>query len=167
MNLGFEWKKSSISDQAKYKHTKSLHIACNVVERFFVENLSRQEAQSYVKKRNLIVPENDSFSMGYAPNGNALLVYARKNGVKTEILEEIGVLKSTENGLYDFFRNRLIFPLYNSRGQTIAFAGRDLNQNPKVKYLNTPESSSYVKGNELYELNAARFAILLRLFNII
>ncbi len=159
LNLGFEWKKSSNFDQAKYRHMESLHIACNIVERFFVENLNHQEAQNYIKDRNFLLPENDSFSIGYAPGDNALLAYARKNGIKTEILEEIGVLKSNEKGLYDFFRNRMIFSISNSRGQTIAFAGRDLNPNPKVKYLNTPESSIYVKGNELYGLNAARFAI--------
>ncbi|HKK68321.1 MAG TPA: toprim domain-containing protein, partial [Bacteroidales bacterium] len=69
------------------------------------------------------------------------------------------VLKSSDNGLYDFFRNRLIFPISNVTGQTIAFAGRDLSDTPKVKYLNTPESPIYIKGNELYGLNAARMAI--------
>ncbi len=159
LNLSLEWTKSANFDQAKHQHTESLHIACNIVERFFIENLGAQEAQIYIQERNFIVPENDSLSIGYAPNGNALLAYARKNGIKTEILEEIGVIKSSDKGLYDFFRNRLIFPLSNYRGQTIAFAGRDLSNNSKVKYLNTPESSIYIKGNELYGLNAARFAI--------
>ena len=107
----------------------------------------------------IAIPENGSFNIGYAPIDNALLAHAREKGLKTEILEEIGVLKSNGKGVYDFFRNRLIFPVSNSRGQTIAFAGRDLNENPKVKYLNTPESSIYIKGNELYALNVARFAI--------
>ena len=97
--------------------------------------------------------------MGYVSNGNELLAYARQYGVKTEILEEIGVLKSPDNGLYDFFRNRLILPISNSRGQTIAFAGRDLNEDSKIKYLNTPESFIYIKGNELDALNAARHSI--------
>ncbi len=159
LNLDFEWKKSSNFDQAKYRHIESMQVACNIVERFFTENLSNPEAKKYIEQRNLVTPDNDSLSMGYAPNGNALLAYARKNGVKTEILEEIGVLKSNDKGVYDFFRNRLIFPISNSRGQTIAFAGRDLSENSKVKYLNTPESCIYVKGNELYALNAARFTI--------
>ncbi len=159
LNLGFEWKKSTNFDEAKHKHFESLHIACNIVERFFAENLINPEAEKYIKSRNFVIPEQGSFDVGYAPNGNALLTYARANGVKTEILEEIGVLKSNDKGVYDFFRNRLIFPISNSRGQTIAFAGRDLNENSKVKYLNSPETSIYVKGNELYALNAARFAI--------
>ena len=159
LNIDFQWKKSNDFDQAKYKHVESLHIACNIVERYFTEQLGNPEAVKYFKKRNFVISENSSFNIGYAPNGNALLSYARKNGVKTEILEEIGVLKSNDNGIYDFFRNRLIFPISNSRGQTIAFAGRDLNEKSKVKYLNSPESSIYVKGNELYALNAARFTI--------
>jgi DNA primase catalytic core len=159
LKIDFEWKKSKDFDQAKYQHRESLHIACNIVERFFAEKLSHPEAQKYLQGRSIINPSHGSFELGYAPNGNELLAYARQNGLKTEILEEVGVLKSSDNGLYDFFRNRLIFPISNSRGQTIAFAGRDLSDNSKVKYLNTPESSIYIKGNELYALNAARMAI--------
>ena len=159
LNIDFEWKKSTDFEPARYKHRESLYIACNIVERFFMDKLSHPGAQNYIKKRNLVIPLHGSFEIGYAPNGNELLAYARKNGVKTEILEEIGVLKSNEKGIYDFFRNRLIFPVSNSSGQTIAFAGRDLSDESKVKYLNTPESIIYVKGNELYALNAARFTI--------
>ena len=111
-------------------------VACNIIEKFFLEQINNDEAQAYIKERNLAIPENGSFNIGYAPKGNVLLAHAKEKGLKTEILEEIGVLKSTDNGVYDFFRNRLIFPVSNSRGQTIAFAGRDLNDNPKVKYLN-------------------------------
>lgn len=124
-----------------------------------MEQVNHKEAQAYIQERKLAIPENGSFNIGYAPSGNALLVHARNSGLKTEILEEVGVLKSADNGLYDFFRNRLIFPVSNSKGQTIAFAGRDLNENPKVKYMNTPESCIYTKGDELYALNVARFAI--------
>ncbi|WP_282039357.1 DNA primase [Saccharicrinis aurantiacus] len=159
LKVSFEWKKSINFDEAKYKHEESLKVACNIIERFFLEQVNNKEAKSYIKERNLAIPESGSFNIGYAPNNNALLVYARTNGLKTEILEEIGVLKSSDNGLYDFFRNRLIFPVSNSKGQTIAFAGRDLDKIPKIKYLNTLESSIYIKGNELYALNVARFAI--------
>ncbi|MCU4176436.1 DNA primase [Carboxylicivirga sp. N1Y90] len=159
LNIGFEWKKSSNFDEAKYRHEESLKIACGVVEKFFLQQVSQKEAQQYIKERKLAIPQDSSFNIGYAPNGNALLAHARKSGLKTEILEEIGVLKSNDKGVYDFFRNRLIFPISNSRGQTIAFAGRDLNKEPKIKYINTPESCIYTKGNELYALNEARFAI--------
>jgi DNA primase len=159
LKIDFEWKESTDFDKAKYQHRESLHIACNIVERFFADKLSNPEAQKYLKARNITNPENGSFDIGYAPSSNELLAYARQNGVKTEILEEIGVLKSNDNGLYDFFRNRLIFPISNVTGQTIAFAGRDLSDTPKVKYLNTPESPIYIKGNELYGLNAARMVI--------
>ncbi|MDA3906955.1 MAG: DNA primase [Bacteroidales bacterium] len=159
LNISFEWKKSTNFDEAKFKHEESLKIACSIIEKFFLEQVNHKVAQEYIKERNLAIPENGSFNIGYAPNGNVLLAHAREKGLKTEILEEIGVLKGNDKGIYDFFRNRLIFPVSNSRGQTIAFAGRDLNDNPKVKYMNTPESCIYTKGNELYALNVARFAI--------
>ncbi len=159
LGIGFEWQKSANFDEAKFKHQESLHIACGIVEQFFTEQLNHKDVQKYIQERNIYIPENSSFNIGFAPNGNALLAHSRKEGLKTEILEEIGVLKSNDKGVYDFFRNRLIFPISNSRGQTIAFAGRDLNGDSKVKYLNSPESSIYIKGNELYALNEARFAI--------
>ena len=108
-----------------------------------MEQVYHKNAQDYIKQRNIVIPENNSFNVGYAPSGNALLAHVREKGVKTEILEEIGVLKSNDKGIYDFFYNRLIFPVCNSKGQTIAFAGRDLNENPKIKYLNTHESCIY------------------------
>ena len=159
LNLNFEWKRSTNWDEAKFKHEESLKIACNIIEKFFQEQVNHKNAQDYIKERNLVISENSNFNIGYAPSGNALLAHAREKGVKIEILEEIGVLKSNDKGIYDFFYNRLIFPVCNSKGQTIAFAGRDLNENPKIKYLNTHESCIYTKGNELYALNIARFAI--------
>ncbi len=159
LNLNFEWKKSTNFDEVKFRHEESLKIACNIIEQFFLEQVSHKDAQEYIMERKLAIPQSGSFNVGYAPNDNALLTHAKEKGLKTEILEEIGLLKSNDKGIYDFFRNRLIFPVSNHRGQTIAFAGRDLNENPKVKYLNTPESCIYTKGNELYALNVARFAI--------
>lgn len=159
LNIPFQWKKNTNFNQEKFKHKESLMIACSIVEQFYEQQLSNNEAQEYIEKRNLVIPKEGNFGIGFAPNGNALLSHARSKGVKTEILEEIGVLKSSDRGLFDFFRNRLIFPISNSRGQTIAFAGRDLDKESKIKYLNTPESSIYIKGDELYALNVARFSI--------
>ncbi len=159
LKIDFEWSKSNDFDQAKYKHRESLHVACNIVERFFAEQLSNPEAQKYLQSRGINIPSDGGLGLGYAPNGNELLKFAQQNSLKTEILEEIGVIKRSEKGTYDFFRNRLMFPISNANGQTIAFAGRDLSANPKVKYLNTHESSIYIKGNELYALNAARMFI--------
>jgi len=159
LNINFQWKRATKFDERKHKHTQSLHIACNLVEKFFIEQLSNPKAQEYLKKRNWTIPENGNIDVGYASDKNALLNHARKNGIKLEILEEIGVIKADNNSFYDFFRDRLIFPISNSRGHTIAFAGRDLDYKAKVKYLNTKESSVYVKSNELYALNSARFTI--------
>ncbi len=156
LNISFQWKKAFTFDEAKHKHRESLLIACNLVERFFAENLKDAKAQDYIKERNIELQTN--FNLGYAPNGNSLLAYAKKNGVKTQILEEIGLLKSNENGTYDFFRDRLIFPISNMVGQTIAFAGRDISGQSKAKYLNTHESCIYKKSEHLYALNIARFS---------
>lgn len=151
--------KSSGFDERNYKHKESLTVACSMVEHFFEEQLQLAEAREFIQKRNISIPDDGSFSIGFAPNGNKFLAFARKKSLKIEVLEEIGALKSADKGLYDFFRNRLIFPISNVHGQTIAFAGRDLDEASKVKYLNSPENSIFIKGNELYALNIARFNI--------
>lgn len=159
LNIPFEWKKSKNWDEAKFKHEESLKVACQIVEQYFHEQISHKAAQTYIKERGLPIPAEGDFNIGYAPAGNHLLAFAKERGVRTSILEEIGLIKSNDNGIFDFMRNRIIFPISNARGQTIAFAGRDIATDPKIKYLNTPESPIYIKGNELYALNVARFTI--------
>ncbi|MCT4643883.1 MAG: DNA primase [Carboxylicivirga sp.] len=159
LDVNFTWQKACSFDEAKYKHLESLRVVCSIVEKFFLEQLTHKIPQQYIKERQLVIGEKSNFNVGFAPNGNALLAYAKNNSIKTEILEELGLLKSNENGLYDFFRNRLIFPISNTTGQTIAFAGRDLSDKSKIKYLNSPESDIYIKGNELYALNEAKITI--------
>ena len=159
LNIPFEWKKSKNWDEAKYKHEESLKVACQIVEKYFQEQLIHRDAQNYLKERGFPIPAEGDFNIGYAPTGNHLLPFTKEKGLRTSILEEIGLIKSNDNGMFDFLRNRIIFPITNARGQTIAFAGRDLAAEPKIKYLNTPESAIYIKGNELYALNVARFTI--------
>jgi DNA primase len=63
LKIDFEWKTSTDFDKAKYQHRESLHIACNIVERFYAEKLSHPEAQKYLKARNIISPAHGSFDI--------------------------------------------------------------------------------------------------------
>ena len=70
--------------------------------------------------------------------------------------EALGLVKTSKNNTYDFFRNRLIFPIHNHRGELVAFGGRDLSgKDGTAKYLNSPESKLYVKKKVLFGLNRA------------
>ncbi len=121
-----------------------------------------QYARSYLDSRGV---SNDSISLwrlGYAPDGDALSMYLQSQGYTPKELIEAGLSREREpgkgGGLYDYFRNRLIFPIRNMAGQTVAFGGRELGGG-HPKYLNTPQTALFDKSATLYGIDLARDAI--------
>lgn len=119
------------------------------------------EAVQYLKSRGISEKTAKTFGLGFAPNAWDCL--AQKILQQPELLpkmKEIGMLceKNNEAGrYYDRFRNRLLFPIQNSRGQIMGFGGRSIDQQ-MPKYLNSPETPLFHKGNELYGLNLVKKA---------
>ncbi|MCA9586252.1 MAG: DNA primase [Myxococcales bacterium] len=111
-----------------------------------------------------------AFRMGYAPAGwDGLTAHFRQQGVSPALGEALGLLvpRSNASGHYDRFRNRLMFAVMDPQGRTVAFSGRALRAppgdaeggDPPPKYINSPESPIYTKGNMLFGLWQARHAI--------
>ena len=97
------------------------------------------------------------FMLGYAPDGNMLLKWAKKEAINLNLLIEADLIKSKEGREFDTFRNRIMFPIFNKSGKVIGFTGRTLSTDKTVpKYLNTGDTPIYCKGNELFALNLAR-----------
>jgi len=100
------------------------------------------------------------FSIGFAPrSGNLFLKAAQEACFKEEILFEAGLISKDESTgiFFDFFRNRLIFPIINSSGKVAGFSGRSISENDKApKYINTRQSPIYQKGELLYGLHLAK-----------
>lgn len=96
------------------------------------------------------------FGLGYAKDEwSSLIYYLRKKGFKEETLLEAGLVsKSPKGKVYDRFRNRVMFPVFNIKGNVIGFGGRVLDDS-KPKYLNSPETLVFQKGYNLYGLNFA------------
>src|SRR5699024_6463217 len=96
--------------------------------------------------------------VGYAPEGwNNLLSHLRQRGFSVEELTETGLFSEGRRGLYDRFRNRLMWPIRDMTGNTIGFGARQLADDDNgPKYLNTPETSLYKKSQVLYGLNMAK-----------
>jgi len=118
-------------------------------------------ARNYLKKRDIISQSQEKFMVGYAQNSwDSLFRYLTHEGFTTDILEKSGLFvpKEDNQGFYDRFRNRIMFPIFDERGEIIAFGGRTLVNN-QAKYINSPETSLYVKGNHLYALNFAKDSI--------
>ena len=126
-------------------------------------------AREYLKRRGISDETAKTFRLGFAPDSwDALSNHLRKQGVKTESIERSGlVVKKDSGGSYDRFRGRLMFPVMDAQGRSIAFGGRTMSPDGEPKYLNSPETSAYVKGHHLYGLNITREEIRKKKFAIL
>ena len=116
------------------------------------------EARAYVESRGLDLEVARRFGLGYAPDGwNALLGHMAKEGVTEAELVSAGLVLPRQNasGFYDRFRGRLLFPIRDLQGRVVGFGGRGM-AGEEPKYLNSPETPLYVKGQMLYALDVAR-----------
>ena len=117
-------------------------------------------ARSYLQGRGLDQETIERFRLGYAPGGGDRLKAALlARGHAADALEGAGLVRRPDDGResYDFFRDRVIFPIADRRGRVIAFGGRALGE-ARAKYLNSPESPLFDKGRTLYNLASAREA---------
>ncbi len=116
------------------------------------------KARAYVESRGLDLEVARRFGLGYAPDGwNALLGHMAKEGVTEAELVSAGLVLPRQNasGFYDRFRGRLLFPIRDLQGRVVGFGGRGM-AGEEPKYLNSPETPLYVKGQMLYALDVAR-----------
>ncbi len=131
------------------------------VARFYTESLTRDErAGRYVGQRGLNGETVQRFALGYAPNAwNAVLSRFGTREADRRDLAATGLIIERAGGRgehhYDRFRDRIMFPIRDSRGRTVAFGGRVLDRG-EPKYLNSPETALFHKGHELYGLYESR-----------
>jgi DNA primase len=127
--------------------------------RFYREQLNGAErAIDYLKRRGLTGQIAARFGIGYAPDGWQSLQKVVPNYADKALLEAGLVIENDQGRRYDRFRDRIMFPIQDSRGNVIAFGGRILDQG-EPKYLNSPETPLFEKGRELYGLFQARQSI--------
>lgn len=127
-----------------------------------LQSNAAQYCRSYLDSRGVSNESLAQWRLGYAPDGDALVQYLLSVGYSGKELVDAGLAREREGdrggGIYGYFRNRLIFPIRDARGQTIAFGGRTLDgSNPK--YLNTPQTTLFDKSATLYGLDLARDGI--------
>ena len=150
--------------EAEKKKT-SLFDVMEKASNWFISRLAADEgkaARDYLKKRGLSDNTIQRFSLGFAPARKTALKEALlSRGVKQEDLIATGLLIEPEDKgePFDRFRNRLMFPILDFRGRTIAFGGRALDDAP-AKYLNSPETALFHKGRVLYNQAGARKAAM-------
>jgi DNA primase len=139
-----------------------LHELMLRAARFFEQNLAdNARGQSYVERRGIDAKTAARFSLGYAPDSwDSLLKRFGTQEEERRRLLQVGLVlerSGERTGYYDRFRDRLMFPIRDSRGRVIGFGGRVIDQG-EPKYMNSPETPLFHKGRELYGLYEARQA---------
>ena len=152
-------------DAARHEQRrKTLHDVMELAAKFFTETLASKngaKARGYLADRAITPATQLQFRLGYAPPDRfALKEYLGAQGIPTEDMVEAGLLVSGEDKpiLFDRFRDRVMFPINDARGRVIAFGGRALEKDVPAKYLNSPETPLFHKGDNLYNLATARQA---------
>ncbi len=155
--------KESSFKQGEYSEKENIFSVNNHALKFYhyvlTELPAGKEALSYLlDKRKINKGIIDTFQLGFAPStGSALSNYlSKKKSYKNRDLLSAGVSLERGSTLYDFFRGRIIFPLFDHRGNVTGFSGRALNEVDQPKYLNTRETAVYHKGSMFFGLNIAK-----------
>ena len=121
----------------------------------FTEN--RNPGYSYMKSRGIDDKYLKLFGIGYADGQwDSLYRYFKEKGTDERILIELGLIRKKDDHYYDYFRNRVIFPIINTSGKVIGFGGRKIDEKDEPKYLNSPENRIFSKKNNLYALNTTK-----------
>ncbi|RAZ89501.1 DNA primase [Mesorhizobium hawassense] len=152
-------------EERREKERASLTDVMEMATTFFQERLQGPEgakARAYLRERGLTSATQQSFRLGFAPDSrNALKEHLAAKGVPKADIEACGLVRHGDDipVSYDWFRDRIMFPIPDSRGKIIAFGGRALAPDALAKYMNSPDTELFHKGNVLYNFARARKAL--------
>jgi len=148
-----------VGGENKESSSQNMFEAMSTITKFYKDQLKCSERGiSYLKKRGLTGETAARFGIGYSPAGWQNLAEIFPD-YESPILVKIGMVKENEQKKrYDRFRDRIMFPILNLKGKVVGFGGRVITKD-EPKYLNSPETPLFEKGQELYNLFAARRAI--------
>ena len=150
---------NSAEDDKRERLKSRVYEVNKCAAEFYHENLYKPTAkpgQEYVKKRHLDNKTLKAFKIGYSGRFNELYTELKSKGfTEEEILASCLVNKNPDGKFIDRFRNRLMFPIFDTHERVIAFGGRVLDDR-KPKYINSPEDIVYSKGRHLFAFNIAR-----------
>lgn len=156
--------KVSAEAEVQEQRRRTLHDVVELAAKFFEATLAARtgaKARGYLADRGIDPATQLKFRLGYAPAERfALKEHLGEQGISVEAMIEAGLLVSGDDipVPYDRFRDRVMFPIADLRGRTIAFGGRALDKDAPAKYLNSPETPLFHKGATLYNGAAARQA---------
>ena len=144
----------------KYKDIyEANEIACQFYALCLTKTIGKR-GQNYLVDRKIDIEKLQDFRLGYAPSSGGLVTYARQKGLSKQSLSKAGLIsQSASSRSLEVFRDRLMFPILNLSGRIIGFGGRSIDDQHKPKYLNSPETPVFKKGDILYGLYQAKKAM--------
>jgi DNA primase len=162
---GVELKKLSPGQQGLRQELKAMQ---KEAVRFYADCLSRSEtAMKYLKQRGIEEGVWKDFSLGYAPPGwHNVRDHLKGKGFPEDRIMQSGLVAAGNKGPYDIFRERILFPIFDMHGEAIAFGGRVMGD-AMPKYLNSPDTPLFRKGETLYALSTARDGIREKGYSIV
>jgi DNA primase len=159
---GITLKESSFR-QHQYSEKEKIYSINNLALKFYhyllTEHRAGEIALKYLTdKRKISKAAIQTFELGFSPNNGRALVdfLIKKKGFNKNDLLLAGIATERGGQIYDFFKNRLMFPLFDHRGNVTGFSGRALSDADMPKYINTKETSVYHKGSMFFGLNTAK-----------
>ncbi len=156
--------KAGIKVEKKVRQTdpyESFYKLMAEAKEFYKFNLKNSEkgqlAYKYLSGREISDDIIDHFEIGYAPShSDVLYQMLNDKGYQVSDMIKLGLVKQKDDGsYYDLFSDRLIFPITNPKGLVVGFSGRTLNKKESIKYMNSPETMIFKKGQLLYHFNEA------------
>ncbi len=147
---------------AVVERRRDLYDVLEAATRFFENQLQRQAgraALAYLDGRGIAEATRREFRLGFAPDSRtALFDHLSNEGLSRDLIVRAGLAIEPEDGraLYDRFRGRVIIPIQDAKGRVIAFGGRALAPDQQPKYLNSPETELFHKGESVFNLHRAR-----------
>ncbi|MGE5583443.1 MAG: DNA primase [Bacillota bacterium] len=154
-----ELPKSGPADHYREQLWKINSLTAALYNQYLLKAEAGKQARQYLTERGINADSWKRFNLGYAPaTWHSLTGVLRKKGFALEQAEKLGLVSLGENGFYDRFRERIIFPITDIKGNVVGFGGRVID-NSQPKYLNSPETELFHKGRFLFGLSIAKEAI--------
>lgn len=149
-----------ISTSKKENTKKSpLYDIYNIAYKFYQNNLNTvygKEAKKYLLNRKIDEDVIKNFNIGLSLSDSELCNALKAKGFKDDDIVSSGVASQNGNNIYDIYKNRIMFPLYDLEGNVVGFSGRIYNQKSESKYINTKETEIFKKGELLYNYHIAK-----------
>ena len=146
---------------SKKENTKEspLYDIYNIAYKFYQNNLNTvygKEAKKYLLNRKIDEDVIKNFNIGLSLSDSELCNALKAKGFKDDDIVSSGVASQNGNNIYDIYKNRIMFPLYDLEGNVVGFSGRIYNQKSESKYINTKETEIFKKGELLYNYHIAK-----------